>query len=215
MSEEKDPSVNKQEELKEKLKDMGVMQDENEKRAAPAEETVSFLKSQWPVLVAIIAVMLFGWFYVLSDETQTAITTVANKGAGTTATQSPDPYQAPGYPPAPYPYNEMPPPPMPDYLPPGSSPSANGANGEVSEATGAMPPVPQEPWADPMHRGDDRFGPPPGWRPYGPPPPGPEYYGPPPPYYGQQIYGPPPGWDPYGPPPGYYGPPPPGYMPGY
>lgn len=226
MSEEKDTSADKQEELKEKLKDMGVMQDENDTSPAPAEKKFSFLKSQWPVFLAIIAVMLFGWLYVFNDETQTTTTTVADKGADSTTIPSPYPYQTPGYPPPPYPQGDVPPPPpnfpygdvpppQPDYLPPGYG--ENGAKGEVSKPTGATGAgsIPQEPWADPMHRGDDRFGPPPGWGPYGPPPPAPRYYGPPPSYYGQPYFGPPPGWNPYGPPPGFYGPRPPGYIPGY
>lgn len=212
MSEEKETSVDKQEELKEKLKDMGVMQDETKqtettRSTAPTEGKLSFLKSQWPVFMAIIAVMLFGWMYVFNDKTQTTTTTVADKGTSLPTT----PYEAQGYPPAPpnFPYGDMPPPPS----RPGYARSDNGTNeGDAGKSSTAM--QPQEPWANPMHRGDDRFGPPPGWRPYGPPPSVSDYYGPPPGYYEQPYFGPPPGWDPYGPPPGFYEPYP-GYFPGY
>ena len=93
MSEEKDRSVDKQEELKEKLKDMGVMQDENNPGPAAEKEKSSFLKTQWPVLLAIIVVMVFGWLYVFNDDSQTTTTTVADKGTAKTTVPSPYPYR--------------------------------------------------------------------------------------------------------------------------
>jgi len=203
MSEEKDASSENQnephaklnaDEIKEKLKDLGVMQDEN---AAPQRKKSSFLKGKWPVLVAVVAAMILWWWVtgteqssdeLVSDETQ-PVTTI--------------PHSLPGegnQPAGPPPYT-MPPP------PPAYPPVARDADGRLAPPPGAMPDAyyPQQRNV-PGSRSDDRYGPPPGYGAY-PPPQWPGYYGPPPGYgYGPGYYGPAPGWGGYYPPPMYYRP---------
>lgn len=225
MSDEKDTSEDKQagtserlqakqqqEKLKEKLKDMGVMQDEH---VSPVKNKPAFFNRMLLVVMAAVVVAAgFWWWYTNNEQT-------TNTVADTGTSQAVTPYSLPGapssgnYPPADYPppgpYSYGPvPPPMPMYPPP---PEGN-VNEPASEVFGNGHPDSR---AYPGGRLDDRFGPPPGWGPYGPPR-APAYYGPPPRYYGQPhrqpYYRPAPYYvNPYTG--GYYGPPPHGYMPGY
>ena len=225
MSDEKDTSednqaenpeqlrAEQQEKMKKKLEDMGVMRDNHsasDEHPEPVKQPSSLMKSGLTVVFAVIVAGVFWWWYSSGEHT----TTVADNGSS----QATLPYSLPGgpppgnYPPAPYPYGApLPPPPM-----------HPAVEGNVDQpARDAVTNGPPDLRGYPGNRGDDRFGPPPGWGAYGPGP-APGYYGPPPPpaYYGRPYNGPPSGWSPYGPPPmpGYYGPPPPGYMgymPGY
>jgi hypothetical protein len=228
MSENRDTSAENQheshaklqpDEVKEKLKDMGVMQDEN---TIPTKKASPFIKEKWLVLVVVVGVLVFWWWIASNGQpdieqirNEQTTSSVANNETATTSSSlpgGPTPGLLPGEVPPPdfQPrYDSMP-------TPPGNPPSATGSNGQWTQPPpGTMPP-PNYPgyWPHPGNRGDDRFGLAPGWVPYGAAPPG-YYYGPPAfSYYDRPLYGPPPGY--YGPPPGYHGPlPPPGYISGY
>ena len=211
MSEEKDTSNENQnephaklnaEQIKDKLKDLGVMQDEN---AAPKSKESSFLKGKWPVIVAVVAALILWWWVtgteqpteeLVSDESQQQVTSIPQSLPGEAS-----------QPAGPSPYGTMPPPPT--Y--PQVARDADGRWAPPPPSPGSMP---ESQWNEPVSRSDDRFGPPPGYGAY-PPPQWPGYYGPPPGYgYGPGYYGPAPGWGGYYPPPMYYGPPT-GYRPGY
>jgi len=233
MSDEKDTSEDKQaespeqlraeqqEKLKKKLEGMGVMRDDH---SAPDEDLASvrqkspLMKSGLTALLGVIVAVSFWWWYDSAEQT----TTVADNGSS----QATLPYSFPGGPPPDsYPRFDYPPPAQYPYgavPPPVYAPAEDNVNKPASDALRNGSP---DAWgySGNWHgsRADDRFGPPPGWRPYGPSP-APGYYGsPPPPFYGQYqgqaYFGPGPYYmNPYNG--GYYGPPPPGYMgymPGY
>lgn len=180
MSEETEPSQDKQSKIKLKLKKMGVLREDGD---SPAQNKQSFWRSKLPVIIVVLLAVGFWWWYSSSQHTET--TTVAEN----------TPPSMPAYPPGYGPQPQMPP--------------ESGADWQTMQqsdqaAGDTMPPGPG--WGGPGNRYDDRFGPPPGWgQGFQPPPPPPgfygrPYYGPPPPYYPQPYngyYGPPP-------PPGYW-----------
>lgn len=185
MSEEQEQPENKKADIKDKLKDMGVMRDDN---ATPTDKATPFWRSKL-MLVILLGVGLWTlvWFTQKPGDEQQA---KQGPNQTTAGTQVP-PYGYPAGPgmmqaPAPGQY---------------SQPHTTG-----SMHDGAMEHEARDPWGGPMTRAHDPYGPPPGWggpMPYGPygyyPPPPPAYYG-----YGP-YYGPPPGygypygWNPYPP----------------
>ena len=197
MSEETEQTPDKQSELKEKLKQMGVMQDEN---APPREKASLISRYKVPIiLVILIAIVLFWWNGGGDDEQQEVAQAPQQSAPGTM-----DRPYVPG----------MPPPP-PGYMPGHGMPGAGGTMPSTTSPDGEMQNqeslnddgnAARPGWNRPGTRAGDRYGPPPG-----PPAPGYGYYGRP---YGYGYYPPPP-------PPSFYGPygpyrsyaPPPRYRP--
>jgi len=178
MTEETEQSQDKKSALKKKLKDMGVMENEN----APAKNHETFLtRNKMPIMFFVIVIsVLVWWSYHKNYQDRYEV-------AGQTATTMPymmgDPY--------------APPPPPPGYFP----------RRERADIPDVQPPsgwgTPPD-WKKSMTRRDDVYGPmpgplPPGYmygRPYGyySPPPPPAYFGPygpygPAPFYGYPGYG--------------------------
>ncbi len=215
MSEEKDSSLS-QEELKDKLKDMGVMQDEH---SAPHAKKKSFLKDKWLIIFAVVVALGFWWWYTDSQEATDTVADSSGDNTSTIATPYPQPlpqsnYQTADNYPTPPAYPSPYPNPYAQNYPYGPAPDADKSSESAPQSELSEPPQNGR-WDYPQNRRDDRYGPPPGWGPYGYPP-GPGYYAPPPQYYGQPYYGPRPNWQLYGPPPpGYFYPPPPRYTPNY
>jgi hypothetical protein len=204
MSDEKEKKEQgKQAGIKAKLKDMGVMRDEN---AAAPEHKTAFWRSKL-VLTLLLAIGVWAvllWHHGGSDEQRAndASTQTASNGMNT------PPY---GYPMGPGAQRGMPPQGYPmgpgsqAGMPPRGYPMGPGAQqgmppqmSDRQAQSSEQAPTEQEArdhWGRPMMHPHEAYGPPPGWgrpMPYGPygyyPPPPPAYYG-----YGQ-YYGPPPGY---------------------
>lgn len=124
--------------IKEKLKNMGVMQDDS---APVKQHKKSFIADKWPVPVLIVLAIVVWWWYSNSIQTSPQTASLQPTPVGP---YSVNPYSYPGDPTA-----------MP----------------EQQSASRSM-----DPWSrpDPLQqnpfRERGRFGPPPGWTPYGPPP---------------------------------------------
>lgn len=190
MSEQDEKETEKQTQIKDKLKDMGVMRDDN---AAPKQETIPFWRSKLGLFI-VLAVGVFALLWWTQKPTDVQRVT-QSPATSTPVTQAP-PY---GYPPGPA---------MTQTMPPYMQGQAHRPAEHAATPDGAVGRSAQDHWGGPMTRDRDPYGPPPGWgepMPYGyhgyyPPPP-PAYYG-----YGP-YYGPPPGygypygWQPYPPPP--------------
>ncbi len=173
MTEEQASSEDKQSKLKDKLKDMGVMQDEN---ATPANKSKPFWRGKLPILIVVIFAIGFIWWISTNDLTS------SEKVAKSTATNPTDsPAMGPGYPPQ----MRMSPPPTPQ----ASMQEPQYNNGNITNNKSDQ----RTDWPGSANRYRDRYGPPPGWRPYRSYPPVPP---PPPRYYGYPYY--------YGPPPVFY-----------
>jgi len=193
MTEDQEPSEDKLSKLKLKLKNMGVMQDEN---ATPEHKGKPFWRGKISILLVVIFAIGFIWW--ISNNDLSTTDTLAKNEASTSPAVNP---MGPGYPPRMQMAPPMPPPPMPP-SPPGWAQEPQNNNG--NEPFNGYDQ--RSSWPGHANRYHDRYGPPPGWQPYGaypPPPP------PPPRFYGNPYYGPPPGYypNPYNR--GYNGPPPP------
>jgi len=218
MSEEEKTTADKQEALKEKLKDMGML-NEGTTASSQSQTKSSLMSGKWPVMLLIVAAVLIVWWWSAADQDTVDSEAVAENTAvpGNPSTSPPPGYDRAGnYGAGPFspPYGMMPP-------PDAGAPFANNMNNETSsqtndQANGQLNNQFDNRWGAgaqfggatqqqgmARYQGQNRYGPPPGWGPNYVPPPQyiPPNFGPPPGYYG-----PPPGWR--GPPPGYYGAPP-------
>jgi len=200
----------KQAALKDKLKDMGVMQDENQ---PPADNDPTFFKSKWFVL-SVIAVAVGFWYWYSNAELSEQGDHTADMNSSTEHTSLPGGYgmgpgsqtgsqmgpqtgsnmgsgfgAGPGAPGPGWAGPGYPPPYPPSHYGQANDQTASTDTGDSDESQVSQ----AEPYGPnrnipPMN---DWRGPPPGF--YMPPPPPPRYYGrtyyPPPAYYGRPYYG--------------------------